>query len=375
MENPKLEIQHPKSLRAHLAKWFAAHGRDLPWRRTRDPYAIMVSEFMLQQTQVTTVIPYFERWLARFPDFRTLAAATEAEVLAQWQGLGYYSRARNLHRAAQHVVKDFGGALPPDPQAIAKLPGVGRYTAGAIASIVFGEPAPIVDGNVRRVLLRIDGQDLAEKEAEKWAWRRADELVALAADPAAFNEGLMELGATICTPAAPKCPACPLRTTCIARREGRQGSIPQPKKRASVSETHHGVVVIRDKSARLLVERRPDDGMWAGMWQAPTLEGDSIPDETALKRMSGAARLTFQGSFTHLTTHRMVHFHVWEGQGVRQSRTPRQWLDVAAVAKLALANPHRRILLGHDSVKRGNRGLDRADPSAMLSPLPPGPAR
>jgi len=150
VENPKLEIQHPKALRGHLAQWFAAHGRDLPWRRTRDPYAIMVSEFMLQQTQVATVIPYYERWLARFPDFPTLAAATEAEVLAQWQGLGYYSRARNLHRAAQHVVKDFGGALPADPQAIATLPGVGRYTAGAIASFAFDLPVAAIDANIAR---------------------------------------------------------------------------------------------------------------------------------------------------------------------------------------------------------------------------------
>lgn len=359
-----------------LTDWFRAAARPLPWRTTpRDPYRSLVSEAMLQQTQVSRVLEKFEPFLKRFPTVVTLASAPDPDVLAAWSGLGYYRRARNLHAAAKAIVAEHDAHIPQSLDDLLSLPGVGRYTAGAIASIVFNQPAPIVDGNVRRVLLRIEGKDLDEKTADAWAWHRAEELVTIATDPAAFNEGLMELGALICTPASPQCPHCPLRADCIARRKGLQSVIPRPKKRAATSEVHHAVVVVRDKASRLLLERRPDRGMWAGMWQAPTLEGDSIPDQSAVMRAAGVRSMAFRESFMHQTTHRKVHFHVWEAVSSTKPTNGRLWLDAAEVADLALANPHRRILLGHDSVKRGKRGLEQAEPSAMLFPLSPGPAR
>ncbi|MES2572527.1 MAG: A/G-specific adenine glycosylase, partial [Verrucomicrobiota bacterium] len=208
---------HAADLRTKLGEWFRLNGRDLPWRRRLDPYAVMVSEFMLQQTQVVTVIPYFERWLKRFPDFETLASASEEEVMHLWQGLGYYSRARNLHRAARQVVEEHGGRLSPDPVAMARLPGVGRYTAGAIMSFGFDEPAAAVDANIARVLARLGDlrEPIDSKSGAGALWRMAADLLPKAGGRE-HTSALMELGALVCLPRKPQCGVCPVREHCAA---------------------------------------------------------------------------------------------------------------------------------------------------------------
>ena len=219
-------------LRSKLVAWFGKAARDLPWRRTRDPYAILVSEVMLQQTQVATVIPFYERWLARFPDFGALASADESEVLSVWQGLGYYSRARNLHRAAKTVVAAHGGEMPRDPMFIRALPGIGRYTAGAVASFAFDLPEPLVDANVARVLARLlDLHTPIDSTAGQAAlWSAA---IALVPQKGArtFNSALMELGALVCAPRTPQCLLCPIRTHCAAFANGTAESLPRKKPR------------------------------------------------------------------------------------------------------------------------------------------------
>ncbi|MBL0927896.1 MAG: A/G-specific adenine glycosylase [Phycisphaerales bacterium] len=341
-----------------LSAWFARSARDLPWRRPlpghprRDPYHALVAEVMLQQTQVSRVLEYFPRFIGRFPTPAALAEAGEQQVLAAWAGLGYYRRARLLHHAARAIAADHAGEVPSDPGLLRALPGVGRYTAGALASIVFEHPEPIVDGNVRRVLIRLEGRDLDEtpRREEAWAWQRASELVAAAEAPGVFNEALMELGATVClpSPARPDCPLCPLRTHCRAAELGRQADLPRPKPRARQSVVHHAAVLIRDGRGRLLVEQRPGRGLWAGMWQAPTLESPKPVTAPALARWFGVPRLRRLARFTHHLTHREVRFSVWaqpEGDAPPGAGAPRRFATIRQIAGLPLANPHRRILL------------------------------
>ncbi|HZJ64044.1 MAG TPA: A/G-specific adenine glycosylase, partial [Kofleriaceae bacterium] len=242
---------------------FARVKRDLPWRRTRDPYAIWVSEIMLQQTRVQTVIPYWERWMTRFPTVSALAGAPLDDVLAAWAGLGYYSRARNLHAGAQEVDARFGGALPMRAAELREVPGIGPYTAGAIASIAFGERAPLVDGNVARVLARVFAieDDIKSSAGGKALWAAAGELMAAlpeAAAPGDLNQGLMELGATICAPTQPRCLVCPLARACAAARTGRQDELPvvAPRKKASELAVLELTVVWLEQAGEIVVVRR-----------------------------------------------------------------------------------------------------------------------
>ncbi|MFO7172476.1 MAG: A/G-specific adenine glycosylase [Bacillota bacterium] len=263
-----------------LLQWYRRHRRDLPWRQTRDPYRIWVSEVMLQQTRVETVIPYYLRWLERFPTVADLAAAPEEEVLKAWEGLGYYSRARNLHRAAREVVARYGGAIPDDPEAFARLPGVGRYTAGAVMSIAFGRPLPAVDGNVLRVMSRLFAVD--EPITRPGTRRRVEALVAgfIPADAAGdFNQALMELGATLCLPGAPDCPRCPVAAWCRARAEGRQQELPRREAKAPPRPETVLAGVIED-GGRYLLARRPRAGLLGGLWEFPSVPfaGGAAPE-------------------------------------------------------------------------------------------------
>ena len=271
---PSKEPRQEAAIARALVRWFRRAHRDLPWRRTRDPYAVWVSEIMLQQTRVDVVVPYYERFLVRFPAVETLACAPLDDVLEHWAGLGYYRRARQLHAAAASVVRDHAGAVPADESALRALPGIGRYTAGAIRSIAFGEPAPIVDGNVARVLSRLFALRGGPGEAawEKRLWELAGSLVP-ASDPSAFNQGLMELGATVCTPRAPLCPSCPLARNCRAHALGRAEAYPPARWRPQVERVERWALVARrTKDDALWLSQKPAGEPNAGQWEFPLVE-------------------------------------------------------------------------------------------------------
>jgi A/G-specific adenine glycosylase len=354
---------------AALEAWFKVAARHLPWRTTpRDPYHALVAETMLQQTQVSRVIPAYARFIDRFPDVRSLAAAPIDDVFGLWSGLGYYRRARNLHAAAQMIVRDFNAIVPRDVNDLLKLPGVGRYTAGAIASIAFNQPAPIVDGNVKRVLLRLHGQDLEPdaKPTTDWAWAAAEQLAHAARMPGVTNEALMELGATVCLPppASPACDRCALKDSCRAFALGLTSRIPRPKKRSAVSELFCTSIILRDKHGRLLVEQRPSTGMWAGLFQLPTLEhADDWPALNDLRSfvqirggsLSADALAAPTLEFTHQTTHRTVRFKVVQAQlaPCNRKQAGRMWITRSDLSGLGVSSAHKRAITAAFQVSDG----------------------
>ncbi len=265
-----------KKLRRTLQAWYDRHGRDLPWRQTHDPYRVWISEIMLQQTTVVAVIPYFERFLERFPTVHELAAAAEAEVLRYWEGLGYYSRARNIHKAARHVSLTLGGEFPDLVDSLQELPGIGRYTAGAIRSFAFDLPAPIVEANTLRLycrLLGFDG-DPRGRDGQQQLWTFAEELVDKE-QPGRFNQALMELGAVVCTPANPNCSECPITFACQACLTNRQHEIPRPAVRPEITPVTELSVVVRRGEQYLLYHRVPGE-RWAGLWDFPRFPCDEL---------------------------------------------------------------------------------------------------
>jgi A/G-specific adenine glycosylase len=348
-----LDRAKDRRLARSLSRWFDTSARPLPWRtEVRDPYASLVSEIMLQQTQVARVAERFGVFMSRFPTTRALAQAPEGDVLALWSGLGYYRRARNLHAAAGQIIAEFGGEVPRLVPELTRLRGVGRYTAGAIASMVYGEREPVVDGNVARVLLRVEGRPMehGSPAAMRWAWARAGRLVAEAERPGALNEGLMELGATVCTPRIPRCGECPWRRECIAKAKGMQEQIPRPKARPSRKKVYCAAVVLADTRGGVLLERRADRGMWSGLWQAPTLEQTRPAALEDVSSWIRVARLRAAGSFTQQTTHREVCFRVYRGslrKGMTRVLQGRSVVARAGLDTLGLGTAQRRaILLG-----------------------------
>ena len=338
-----------RRLRARLLAWFDEHARDLPWRREPTPYETLVSEVMLQQTRVETVIPYYERWLARFPDVSALADAPEDDVLRAWEGLGYYSRARNLHGAARVVRERFAGALPHEYSALRELPGVGDYTAGAVASIAFGRVEPAVDGNVKRVLAR-----LYDLEEPRPAGLR--ELAASLVDPRRpgdFNQAVMELGATICTPRAPACADCPVEAHCLARARGTVALRPAPRKRAAVPSFDLVTVVSIDARGRMLLRRRPDTGLLAGMWEFPSiaLDAASDPDDDAralaVSLGGGTARTSRAlDAVDHVFSHRRETYHpfVVALDGADETAaSPCAWVETKSLRAQPMPRAQRRI--------------------------------
>ncbi len=311
--------------RRQLLAWFRRHRRDLPWRRTRDPYAILVSEFMLQQTQVATVPPYYERWLARFPDFAALARAEESQVLHAWQGLGYYARARNLHAAARVVVEKFNGTMPRCTQKIATLPGVGRYTAGAVASFAFDQAEPIVDANIARLLARLTNWqlpiDLAAGRAH--LWKTATQLLPQRR-ARLHNSALMELGALVCRPRRPDCVRCPVRSSCAATEPE---LLPRKKSNPRVISLHepHAFAV---RHNRILLEQSRE--RWRGMWMLPRLAAS--PKTTPL--------LQLDFPFTH---HR-VTLSVFAPAAPFVPNGQLRWFRLAEIDALPVPSPHRRAL-------------------------------
>ena len=251
-----------------LQAWFDDQGRDLPWRRSTSPWRTLVSEFMLQQTQVSRVEERFEIFLERFPTPAAMVDAGEDDVLAAWEGLGYYRRARFLHASAVAIVSEHGGLVPSDAEELLALPGVGRYTAGAIASIAFDRRAPIVDGNVARVVARLSGMDVQADDPDliTAAWSASTAMVEATDRPGSLNEAVMELGATVCTPASPRCDRCPIESACRGRARGIEGEIPRPKSRPVRTVVHIHLVIVR-RDNEILLERRPTGGVWGGLWQ------------------------------------------------------------------------------------------------------------
>lgn len=262
-----------------LLTWYRQHKRSLPWRDHPDPYAVWVSEIMLQQTRVETVIPYFERWLAAFPTVADLAATDEQDVLNLWEGLGYYSRARNLHKAAKVVVMDYGGKLPETAEALKKLPGIGRYTAAAVASMAFGRDAAALDGNIRRVYARIFNveEPLGSTQVEKVFWDLAEQHLPHG-EAGDYNQALMDLGAMICTPRSPNCEACPVQIHCEAYQLDIQDMRPVPKAKKKVPHHVHAAAVIVQEG-RVLLAQRPPDGLLGGMWEFPNGRVNGNPAE------------------------------------------------------------------------------------------------
>ena len=313
------------AFRAALTGWFRREGRDLPWRQTRDPYAILVSEVMLQQTQVGTVIDYYRRWLERFPTPGTLAAAPEQEVLAAWQGLGYYSRARNLHKAAQALVRDHGGRFPTTPEAIRALPGVGRYTAAAVATFAFDQPVPPVDGNIARVLARLlDFREPVDTTAGlESLWETATRWQP-GTEAGFYNEAMMELGALVCTPRTPSCETCPVRRFCGATEPG---ALPVKKpRRKTVLLDEHCAWAVRD--GRILLEQQTGS-RWRGLWRLPLLP--AIAE-------NAAPLLTLEYPFTHHRITLRVH------PAELEAGECRKWFSTTDLGEVPMTAPHRRAV-------------------------------
>lgn len=305
-----MNYQYTKQFRQALVEWFKQEQRDLPWRHTKEPYKIWVSEVMLQQTRVDTVIPYYNRFIEKYPTADELAYAPEEELLKMWEGLGYYSRARNLQAGVREVVETYGGRVPDNRVDISKLKGVGPYTAGAVLSIAYGKPEHAVDGNVMRVLsrvLNIDA-DIALPKTKKIF----EEAVMMLIDPeetSAFNQGLMELGALICTPTSPKCLLCPVRDYCTAFHEGDPASLPVKTKKTKTKTVELDVFVARDKEGRYLLEKRAEDGLLANMWQFPLVERG----EDTLQQLCTDYQLQTEEQMIPLMTFKHVFSHlVWQ---------------------------------------------------------------
>jgi len=323
-----------------LLAWFRKGGRDLPWRRTKDPYAIWVSEIMLQQTQIATVIPYYGRWMRRFPTLRSLAKATQDEVLKVWEGLGYYARARNLHKAAQALKK-----LPVTSEEWRGVPGVGAYTAAAIASIAHGERAAVFDGNVRRVLSRLEARDVSEAPPPQ-------------GKPGDYNQALMELGQRICTPRAPKCPECPLADQCLSKEDPERWPSKKPKKEIPHQEVAIGVIW---KGDRVYVQRREEEGLLGGLWEFPggkREQGESY--EAALRREIqeetgfGVEVGPFLTTVKHRYSHFSVELHTYHCFH-RKGKAGGRWVTLGEIGALAMPKANLRIL---DELRRSGRPLE-----------------
>jgi len=302
-----------KTIHRQIVSWFQEAGRKLPWREQRSPYRTWISEIMAQQTRLQTVEPYFERFMQRFPTLADLARASQDEVLAAWSGLGYYSRARNLHRAARLIVERHGGEIPADVAAIRALPGIGPYTAGALASLAFGLPEPILDGNVIRVLARLLDltEDVKRPDTRRWLWGVARKLVELGT-PGPLNEGLMELGALVCVPSSPRCPVCPVQKSCAARQVGTEQERPvQSAKKPPVPMYLTAALVTSPAGKVLLLKNHEESGLFGGLWELPQLPGKTLPASDfseALSQKLGAriAPGVPLGMVEHVLTHRRM---------------------------------------------------------------------
>jgi A/G-specific adenine glycosylase len=342
------ELHMPADFAQRVVAWQRSHGRsELPWQNTRDPYRVWLSEVMLQQTQVSTVLGYFARFLERFPTVRALADGTEDEVFGLWSGLGYYSRARNMHRCAQEVVARFGGEFPRTAAELTTLPGIGRSTASAIAAFCFGERVAILDGNVKRVLTRVlgFGGDMSSSAQERALWDRATQLLPPDGQKeaiAGYTQGVMDLGATVCLPRKPSCMICPVNSICAGLREGQPERYPVKTRKLKRSAQSLWTLLARDAQGRVWLEKRPAKGIWAGLYCLPVFESR----EDLLAALPPAAQRKAQDlqPFVHVLTHKDLHLHpVMLHGGQPQGETAR-WVDAEEWGRLGLPAPMRKLL-------------------------------
>ncbi|WP_017728957.1 A/G-specific adenine glycosylase [Halalkalibacterium ligniniphilum] len=338
-----------------LISWFEAHKRDLPWRENKDPYRVWVSEIMLQQTRVDTVIPYFQAFMRHFPTIDALAEAEEEKVLKAWEGLGYYSRVRNLQTAVREVKEHYGGQVPATKEEISKLKGVGPYTAGAILSIAYGKPEPAVDGNVMRVLSRIllIEDDIAKAKTRKIFEGILYELISKE-NPSFFNQGLMELGALVCTPTSPGCLLCPVREHCRAYEAGMQSSLPVKAKKQKPKHKQIAALILRNEEGKVLIQRRPDTGLLAKLWQFPNEETTSLEKEK--EELIHYFRKTFNltvkigahvQTVEHIFSHLIWNIHVYEGMivdGMVQEEDGVKWVSRQEIEDYPFPVSHQKII-------------------------------
>jgi A/G-specific adenine glycosylase len=346
------------SFAAALVAWQKEHGRhDLPWQNTRDAYLVWLSEIMLQQTQVSAVLGYYARFLQRFPTLRSLAEAPVEDVMAQWAGLGYYTRARNLHKCAQRVLAEYGGVFPSDPALLAELPGIGRSTAAAIAAFSAGRRAAILDGNVKRVFARVFGIDRypGERKTEEAMWARAEAL-APGEDIEAYTQGLMDMGATLCTRSSPSCGRCPMQARCVAFATGRTAELPIRKPKKAVPEKATYMLLMVDRG-QVLLEQRPGAGIWGGLLSLPELAGHTVTADAPADAAVAAAVQPFGAMeslerllpLVHVFTHYKLHIHpllvTLSSRAALAGEGRHHWLDAAALAGAALPAPVKKLLL------------------------------
>ncbi|WP_028101615.1 A/G-specific adenine glycosylase [Pseudoduganella violaceinigra] len=355
-----MQYQDP-SFAAALVAWQKQHGRHgLPWQNTRDAYLVWLSEIMLQQTQVAAVLGYYARFLERFPTLASLAAASVDDVMAQWAGLGYYTRARNLHKCAQRVVAEYGGVFPSDPALLAELPGIGRSTAAAIAAFSAGRRAAIMDGNVKRVFARVFGIDTypGERRTEEAMWARAEAL-APDEDIEAYTQGLMDMGATLCTRSSPSCERCPMQARCVAYATGRTAELPVRKPKKATPEKAARMLLLVDRG-QVLLEQRPAVGIWGGLLSLPELDGH-LPLADAGEPAADAAVAAAVQPFgvmeslerllpvMHVFTHYKLHIQpllvTLSSRAALAGEQRYQWLDAGALPGAALPAPIKKLLL------------------------------
>lgn len=352
-----MQYQDP-SFAATLLAWQKEHGRhDLPWQNTRDAYLVWLSEIMLQQTQVSAVLGYYARFLERFPTLASLAAAPVEDVMARWAGLGYYTRARNLHKCAQRVIAEYGGEFPSDPALLAELPGIGRSTAAAIAAFSAGRRAAIMDGNVKRVFARVFGIDTypGERKTEEAMWARAEAL-APSEGIEAYTQGLMDMGATLCTRSSPSCQRCPMAPRCVAFATGRTAELPVRKPKKATPEKSARMLLMVDRG-QVLLEQRAPSGIWGGLLSLPELAGHGVQDDAPGDAAVAAAVQPF-GSMEslerlrpvlHVFTHYKLHIHpllvTLASRAAMAGEERYVWLDAAAIPGAALPAPIKKLLL------------------------------
>ena len=347
------------SLQQALLAWYAQQGRDLPWRQTRDPYAIWISEIMLQQTQVKTVLPYYERWLRQFPTVTALAQADQQTVLKAWEGLGYYARARNLHRAAQAIVADHGGEFPSTFDAAIALPGIGRTTAGGILSAAFNQPVAILDGNVKRVLARLIALRTPPSKALNQLWILSERLLP-ADNPRDFNQALMDLGATLCTRHRPACLLCPWQSACAAYNQNVQLEIPMTEARAPLPHKQIGVGVVWNEQGQILIDRRLQEGLLGGLWEFPggKIEpGETVEDcirrelqeELAIEVEVGDRLMTINHTYTHFkVTLNVFHCRHTAGEPQPIECDEVRWVEVSELEEFPFPKANSQII---DAIK------------------------